>query len=373
MVAQHHVVQQYAVPGSRRRRLRDPSRACRLGRNGYARRLGSVQSPMRLLFAAAMAALVSTVPARAEKVSPRRQEVAREQVRLQIVDLTPQFLTFYAAAEGADHDSRFKLWQEHYGFAAVPPGPEGDKIARRMLDAAWPRYADAMGTIRAGADGLGGEPLEIADRVYDLLGVSEPLTIRLTTYVGAFDDNAFTSRTSAGVPNVYFATDTTPARGRVILPHEMTHAVHLHLAGISGGWERTIGATIVMEGLAVHATREIAPGLSEAEYIEYTPGWWRKAQAQKTEILAGILPAVGESKPETVFKYTMGAGSVGLEREAYAAGYWVVEQLRREGMTLSQIARVPEAEMPALSQGAIERLLKARPGDGEGTSKAPRG
>jgi len=313
---------------------------------------------MRLLLVAAAAAFLGlAAPAHAEKLPPVREEIQRGPVRLQLVDLTPQFLAFYDAAQGADPDARFRLWKEHYDFAAVPPGPQGEAIARRMLDQAWPHYAGAMPLVRAGVRGLGSEPLDTAARIYELLEVREPLTIRLTAYVGAFDDNAFTSRTSTGVPNVYFATDTASARRRVILPHEMTHAVHLHLAGISGGWERSIGATIVMEGLAVHATREISPGLSDAEYVEYTPGWWVKAQAGKRAILEGLLPEVGASEPQTVFKYTMGAGSVGLEREAYAAGWWVVEQLRTEGMTLAQIARVPEAEMPALAKGAIERLL----------------
>lgn len=44
-------------------------------------------------------------------------------VTLDVEDLTPRFLAFYEAvqAEGADADRRWQLWQEHYGFAAVPP------------------------------------------------------------------------------------------------------------------------------------------------------------------------------------------------------------------------------------------------------------
>ncbi len=31
-------------------------------------------------------------------------------------------------------------WRKEYGLAAVPPGDEGQKIARGQLDAVWDRY-----------------------------------------------------------------------------------------------------------------------------------------------------------------------------------------------------------------------------------------
>ncbi|MFD2609051.1 hypothetical protein ACFSR9_06300 [Deinococcus taklimakanensis] len=37
------------------------------------------------------------------------------------LDLTPKFQTFFALARGTDPDTRWTLWQKHYGFAAVPP------------------------------------------------------------------------------------------------------------------------------------------------------------------------------------------------------------------------------------------------------------
>ena len=313
---------------------------------------------MHLRLAVLIAALfVPAALAAAEKVPPQRSEATSGQLRLEIVDLTPQFLAFYRAAQGTEGDARFALWQQHYDFAAVPPGPRGEEIARRLLDGAWTRYGSEIAAIEVGASRLGREPMDVLERVAQVLDVRDPLTIRLTTYVGAFDNNAFTSRTSSGTPNVYFAVETAPERRRILLPHEMTHALHLQLANMSGGWERTIGATLIMEGLSVHATREVAPGLPEQDYVEYSPGWWDSAQRQKQAILAGILPALAESNPETVFRYTMGSGTTGLEREAYAAGYWVVEQLRSDGMSLAEIARVPEAEMPALARRAIERLI----------------
>src|SRR5690606_26832582 len=64
---------------------------------------------------------------------------------LDVIDLTPRFLDFYerASHEGLDPDARWTLWQEAYGFAAVPPTPEGSRAARALLDAAWDRYPAA--------------------------------------------------------------------------------------------------------------------------------------------------------------------------------------------------------------------------------------
>lgn len=126
---------------------------------------------------------------------------------------------------------------------------------------------------------------------------------------------------------------------------------------MSGGWERSIGATVLMEGLAVHTSRQLDPGLSEAAHIEYTPGWWRSAQRKKRVILTAILPVLSETRSDAVFRFTICIGPAGLEREAYAAGYWAVDQLRRDGMSLGQIARVPESKLPALAARAIRRTL----------------
>ena len=63
--------------------------------------------------------------------------------------LTPKFLKFYdeATREAASPDQRWALWKRDYDFAAVPPTPAGQTMARQMLDRAWPRYPDALDQI----------------------------------------------------------------------------------------------------------------------------------------------------------------------------------------------------------------------------------
>jgi len=43
---------------------------------------------------------------------------------------------------------------------------------------------------------------------------------------------------------------------------------------------------------------------------------------------------------------TIGPGPAGLEREAYYAGWLVVGDWLAHGMSFSEIARIPEKEMP---------------------------
>ena len=80
--------------------------------------------------------------------------------RLEVVDLGPRFLQFHekAAAENADPERRWQLWREHYGFAAVPPTPEGEGIARRLLDQAWERYPEILDALPVAASQLAPAP-----------------------------------------------------------------------------------------------------------------------------------------------------------------------------------------------------------------------
>ena len=56
---------------------------------------------------------------------------------LELRNLVPNFLKFYDLAAPCDGETRFELWREHYGFAAVPPGEEGATLSRKLLDGAW--------------------------------------------------------------------------------------------------------------------------------------------------------------------------------------------------------------------------------------------
>ncbi|QDP18560.1 hypothetical protein [Sphingomonas xanthus] len=311
-----------------------------------------------LMLPLAAATLALSAPALAERLPPVKTLQSAGDLQVEIVDMTPRFLAFYReAAKVDDADARFALWKEKYGFAAVPPGPAGEQMARELLDGAWTKYPASLSRLQQGAKSFGNEPIETLSAVVRLLGADRPLAIRLVTYVGAFDDNAFAARVQ-GVPVVHFPVEMPAERRRLLLPHEITHAVHMHLAGLSGGWERSVAATLIQEGLAMHVARELNPGKPDAVYIEHEPGWWSAARGKQQDILKGLLPALAAKDSDTVFRFTVGKGPAGLNREAYAAGWWVIEQLRSEGMTLAEIARVPEENMPGLADKAISAMLE---------------
>jgi hypothetical protein len=250
-----------------------------------------------------------------------------------------------------------------YGFAAVPPGPRGDAISRRLLDSGWPKYPGALEVIRAGAQAMKPDALETARKVAAVLKADQPMTLKVVAYVGAFDHNAFSYRGEDKVPVVCVPLEMSPHAREPVFAHEMTHAVHMEIAHLSGGWERSIAATIVQEGLAVEVSRVCAPGRPYRSYIEFTPGWFDKCRANQRAILEGLLPNLGKKDGETVFRFTMGQGTTGIEREAYYAGWVVMERLHAGGMGWAEIARVPEDAMPALVEKAVREILAENPGE----------
>ena len=114
---------------------------------------------------------------------------------LDIDNRVPKFETFYAdaTAKPIDADARFTLWQDEDGLAAVPPGPDGDAMARQLLDAAWSRYpalVPQLASLTKTAEDQGNASF---DRINTLLDTRDvPIHTRLILYVGQFDNNAFT-------------------------------------------------------------------------------------------------------------------------------------------------------------------------------------
>ena len=313
-----------------------------------------------ILCVCAVAQAVAQAPTEPpKKVPPARSEVVDGQRRLHIVDLSPRFLDFYRAAANVDADARWQLWNEKYGFAAVPPTPEGQQLARKLLDDAWPRYSQALPLIREGVAAMEPKPEVVLKKVADVLGLDGPFEMQVSVYVGAFDGNAFTMAQD-GKPIVSIPLEMDAAQRALVLPHEMTHAVHIATAGLSGGWERSIAETIMQEGLAMHVAQTVTPGRDVRAYIEHKPGWYDAAMAKSDAILRGLLPELDKSDSPTVFRYTMGTGNTGTEREAYVAGWLVVGELLKEDISLPDIARVPSRDMPTLVRTTIERMLAKR-------------
>jgi uncharacterized protein YjaZ len=140
------------------------------------------------------------------------------------------------------------------------------------------------------------------------------------------------------------------------MAHELTHAVHMAMGTFSGDWIRSIGATVVSEGLAMRVSQKLFPNDPPERVTEHTRGWLKAADAKRGEILKAIQPVLGSEKPEDVMRFTMGQGPNGLEREAYYVGWVVVGHWLENGMSFAEIARIPQKEMPQRVAETLERL-----------------
>jgi hypothetical protein len=277
-----------------------------------------------------------------------------------VKDITPKFLAFWRAAEARplSPDQRFALWKKLDSFAAVPPTPQGDRIARKLLDAAWPKYRAAIPRIEKGAEGLQPTPRETLDRVASLLKPDKPFRLTLIVYVGAFEGNAFTMGQN-GEPTVAVPVEESAAERGPVMTHEFVHATQIGMGTMAGGWVRSIGETVLAEGLAMRVTQTLYPGLPATRFVEMPgePGWLARADTMRGAIFRDVRKVVASSKSEDVFRYTMGTGPAGIDREAYYAGWSVVGYWRAHGMTYADIARIPESEAPARVAAALDALI----------------
>jgi hypothetical protein len=265
--------------------------------------------------------------------------------KVELLNLVPKFLSFYEQANKPDIDDekRWALWEEHYNFAAVPPGVEGRKIARNLLDQAWRSYADHLSFI------VEWKPNEknIRDyliKVKALLGYDQPIDLVVVYFVGGFENNPFVApfdeeRLALCLPIENGDSD-------IILAHELTHIVHTKTANSTAEWERTIATTILQEGLATRVSQFIVPGYSDELYIEHKEGWLQSCKENRAEIISGIFPFLDDSSSEAVTRFTFGNGTANHEREAYYVGWELVNFLLTQGVTFKEMASVQEKDIP---------------------------
>lgn len=277
--------------------------------------------------------------------------------RVAVVDLTSKFLVFYdsATARHADPDERWALWKRLYGFAAVPPTTFGQELARRLLDSAWARYPQALPGIRRGIAGLAIVPDSVLGRVAHLLGCGASTPVRLTIFVGGFEDNAFAFTLPDGTPVI--AVPVEVGNPELSMTHEFTHAIHHACATFASGYAQSLAQLVISEGLAQRATERLLPGHPAAFYTHAAPGWLEAAGSRRPAILRGIRDHVADADAATMQRFTFGGGTTGTPREAYYAGWEIVGAMLSSGMSFHDIATEPADRLPNLVTRAIDRLL----------------
>jgi hypothetical protein len=294
-------------------------------------------------------------------VAPRPAPSARLEVApvIHVVDLTPKFLAFYDSARkvGADGDQRWALFQQLYNFSAVPPTPMGRALARTLLDSAWSRYPAAIATIRLGPAALGIAPDSALARVAALLACAPPPKIQLMVYVGGFETNAFAFPLPDGTPAIALPVEAGDHRRSLV--HELTHAVHSTCAGLAG--RQSVARLVIAEGLAMRATERLLPGHPATYYTTAAPGWFEASTGRRIAILQGIRAQLADTSVAASDRFTLGAGTTGLPREGYYAGWEVVGFMtQRMGMSFHDVASMKQELMVAEVGKAIDRSVRGR-------------
>jgi len=284
------------------------------------------------------------------------------QSRIEVINYVPKFLNFYEKAKGKENENIWDLWKEHYNFAAVPPGEQGQKMAKEMLMGAWDKYPENIPSIEKWRPNkekveLHKEKVEFyLNEVKQLLGFELEIDMVLIYFVGAFENNPFIAPSRDGRTVLGWPIESN--LGDILLAHELTHIVHSKTAEFSANWERTVGAIVLQEGLAMHVSRHLFPGRPDEAYTESKKGWLEACRKNSKTILKGILPYLEDSSNEKVYQFTMGQGNTCNEREAYFVGWESVDALLKEGMSFAEIAKIKETDMPETIGRTIHKLIK---------------
>jgi uncharacterized protein YjaZ len=280
-------------------------------------------------------------------------------INLNTKDITPKFLSFYDTSikQNASEENRWNLWKTMYDFAATPPTPQGDSIARKLLDQAWSRYPSIINLIKKGASVISAIAKKEFIEIADLLKPDSTINVTLLVYVGGFEGNAFTTAQNGKITTA-IAIETRPSTLPLLMTHELTHAVHIGMGSFAGGWQRTIGTIIVTEGLAMRVTQKLFPTHPDKDFTDYSPGWLAQVTKHRIEILKNIQPFLFSDNMNDVMRFTMGKDSLGFERQAYYVGWIVVGYWLNHGMTFADIAHIHEKELALHVQKTIEILLK---------------
>jgi len=185
---------------------------------------------------------------------------------------------------------------------------------------------------------------EYLTKVKKLLGYDQPIHVVVVYFVGGFENNPFVAPYDEN--RLALCLPIENGESDLLLAHELTHIVHSHTARLTADWERTIGSTILQEGLATQVSRFLVPGEPAEKYVEHKKGWLESCYEDKSAIMKGILPYLDDSSSEVVTRFTFGNGTTNREREAYFVGWEIVQYLIGEGVTFKEIASIREKDIP---------------------------
>ena len=277
-----------------------------------------------------------------------------------VLDITPSFLSFARKAGLESPLIREQLWREHYvnahpdvfdGFFATHGAPEGAHAVVRQLSKVRARIEEARDPVRAAIEEL--DPV-----IRDALGVVKEETPLHVLMVGTLSANAAVGRIDGRVALFHCLEWFQSAPGtRTLVAHEDTHAWHEIALGEAGPQDDLAWMTFY-EGVAMKAAREIVPGRPEDEYFWYGhegfEEWLPWCRQHRNELVDAFRAGLDDPDGVELF-----FGS-GLVDGKWRTGFFVADLLVAElDRSLAELAAMSVEEGTA----AIRELL-----DGNGAS-----
>lgn len=294
-------------------------------------------------------------------------QAAEATLDLKVRDLSADFVDFYdkankplppvvapAAGQPAPvqeslEDRRWRLFKKHYDFSAQST-PEA---ARAALDSAWPRYAGVLPQIEAGFDGIAAESSQAIGNLSKLQSLSQSMSLRLVTYVGAFEGRVWRDK-EEDVVNLYLPLEVG-ADARLVPMARLLGETMLEKTAGWGSKPRTLAELVVGEGVVAHGAAAVAPGKGIEQYLGINADELARLRANRKTILSTMLPKLGDGSAATLDNYR-GAQLA----EARFAGWLLVEGFAKKKARYADMIRQKPADLTKVSQATMASINRAK-------------
>lgn len=272
-----------------------------------------------------------------------------------IIDTIPAFEAYARTAFLESSALREQQWQDRYegahaevfvSFYAKEPGTAGRKALIRELSSLRQRVGEAGTAMTKILE-------EIDPQVQEALGVTATSSPVHVLIVGPSSTNAVVGRLGDDVALFHCLEWFRTVEGaRILAAHEDAHAWH----EIGLGEEPPTADAAWMafsEGLAIHASRAVAPGFPDNDYFWFGydgfEDWLAWCQERRDELIGRFTEALDDPAAVDTF---FGAG---LVDGAWRVGFFVADEVVKSlGATLPDLAAMSVAEGREAVRTALE-------------------
>ena len=271
-----------------------------------------------------------------------------------IDNLAETFLEFWERAKDKPTSEQISLWQTTYAepHREILEFYEAHYNDLSLASAeVFSRYPNVISNVRAVSSGAEVAITESVNKCAAVLDTPEP-SGRHIVMVGQFSSNAWAD-TFECAPTCFYALELIPDLDTLSLmvAHETAHTLHFELSDLPVDG-KTVGETLLLEGLATMTSVRVAPGLKDEAYLwpgcetttagQKVVAWIADCTAQRAQLTRQLSNDLSKTDPATLGRY-FSAGSKDLHpqtpvRAGYAVGFWLVRTLC-QSFDLGEMAR----------------------------------